>query len=186
MENKELIDKFLLENSEFERIEIEHNIPTFYFKDNPSEPWSSSGFEPSEIKTKLKSLEDDVAFNSILKHKGVIMMDFPYKHFEKVKDLLYYDGPILSEFRKADRIILYNWVDCSSWSNRWMIWEVTEQELSKYLSNGKSLLDLITENKDGWVVLTDLDSDAEPLETRLVKLSEVPEEYLPGVDSFHE
>ena len=53
------------------------------------------------------------------------------------------------------------------------------------MNSQKSLFDLIKENKDGYVVFTDIDDDLNRTNCRMVGIAEVPDEYLPDSDSFY-
>lgn len=62
-------------------------------------------------------------------------------------DLLYYEGPIISLFRKNNKYYLFNWLERKeNHYNLWIVAKISEMELVKYLSSEKTLLDICIDN----------------------------------------
>src|SRR5688572_17020448 len=58
----------------------------------------------------------------------------PFRGLKKVADLIYFDGPILSHFKdEFNKDLLFYWVDYNNEVNRWIVIQINEHLLSKYL-----------------------------------------------------
>src|SRR5690554_3199593 len=58
-------------------------------------------------------------------------------------DLVYYDGPLVSLFKKEDDDFIFFWVDCDRSHHRWVVAPAPREQLKGYLNRDISLLDLI-------------------------------------------
>ncbi len=108
---------------------------------------------------------------------------FPFAYYEKVGDLIEYEGAILSHFQRGDLHALYYWVDYNKDYNRWLCFDVTAWKLHKYLTGEVSLRDLVLNNKE--VYLTDIDKDVNFTNFQSIESSQFPEGYLPEQDTFY-
>jgi hypothetical protein len=62
----------------------------------------------------------------------------------KIKDLIYFDGPLLSHFETIyNENFLFYWVDANQDFNRWLIFRTSEKLLDKYIEKKKSLFELM-------------------------------------------
>lgn len=102
----------------------------------------------------------------------------------KIDDLLYYDGPLVSWFKRGKQNFIYSWCDNSDRANRWMVFEITDENINN-LNNGKiDLLTAIKENPQKQVLILDLDDCSFPHKAVYLKLEDIPENYLPKTGSF--
>ena len=104
-----------------------------------------------------------VDVNSILTHK-------------RTGDLMYYDGPLLTHFVDENNIdYLYDWVDCDSIHNRWLIQQTPKESLLKYLSgqiSNEEYMKLTTK-----LYLLDIDKDVNKTGLYLVEYDELTDDY---------
>lgn len=102
----------------------------------------------------------------------------------KVRDLIYYDGPLLSLFvDESGQSYLYNWCDCDAQCNRWLVFAVAPAALEAYEGGQKSLRSLI-EEAPAWFVV-DMDTNAAVQRVWQVQASNLPSSYWPDPDSFY-
>jgi hypothetical protein len=103
-----------------------------------------------------------------------------------IEDLSYYDGPLLSLFRtKAGDIILFSWVDCDESANRWLVFEVSKDQLDAYLTGEIPLRTLMERPKHNSLCVLDLGDDANYATGKRITPDGIPTEYLPAIDSFY-
>jgi hypothetical protein len=97
-------------------------------------------------------------------------------------DLIAFDGPLLSLFRREDGIdSLFVWLDCNSKSHRWAVIDISRDCLSDYLTQRMTLLAVF--QKSSSVIVFDQYQGGRYnfIETVWTKL---PKIYLPTDDSF--
>jgi hypothetical protein len=117
---------------------------------------------------------------------GILLSEFPYKELNKVSDLLYYDGTLLSHFKdNYDHNFLFIWEDSDSESNRWLIVELTEYELFQYIKGKINLNDLVVKTKSKFHYFVDITTKLEYINTQIIEPRNIPEEYIPDKDSFY-
>jgi hypothetical protein len=109
---------------------------------------------------------------------------FPYANFKKVSDLINHDGPILSHFSDGKRHLLYLWIDNDEIFNRWLIFEVDKNSLLNYLYKNTSLLDLILNNKQEFLLISDINGSLEYEFNNLIEKVKLPQVYLPTENSY--
>lgn len=98
----------------------------------------------------------------------------------KMGDLLYHEGPLLSHFvdeENPSNQYFYKWSDCDDTVHRWMIFKVTERDLSDFFQHKTTLLDIIRHNT--FVYFVDLESDLTARQVMLVATANIPPKYLP-------
>ena len=117
--------------------------------------------------------------------KGRKMYELPKDGLFKVGDLVNYEGPLMSLFsnNKGD-LYIYDWSDCDDDSHRWLVYQVTLNQLRNYLNGHLTHYQLIMSNSVVFVV--DLDSDAKPHNITLLATIDIPLDYLPDKDVLHE
>lgn len=105
----------------------------------------------------------------------------------KVSDLIYFDGPFLSHYvhKSGDNYLSY-WVDCDDEFQRWLVFRVGITSLQKYVDKKMSLLDVIRQLDDGFVYLVDVDVDGQTTTPEILFLNQLPDDYLPEVDSYYD
>ena len=114
-------------------------------------------------------------------------IEFDFKGFRRIADLIYFDGPFLSHYvsEKGDDYLFY-WVDSDENDNRWLVVRVNIANLQKYIGREMSLRDLIATPNDGYLYMVDVDDAVRYHNVKLVQPSALPEEYLPEEDSLYE
>lgn len=114
-------------------------------------------------------------------------IQFDFSTFQKISDLIYFDGPLLSHYvsGKGDDYLFY-WVDNDVQNNRWLALRVNMTNLQKYTSKLLTLRELIENPNDGYVYCFDIDNDLHYHNIHLVQPSDLPEDYLPEEDSYYE
>ena len=104
----------------------------------------------------------------------------------RVDDLIYFDGPLLSTYKKEDgSLFLILWVDNTATDNRWCVIPVEDETLTSFLDKEITLRDVI--NKTENVIFKDLYSEGNELLEREVKkvlVKDIPEEYMPTNESY--
>ena len=98
-------------------------------------------------------------------------------------DLVYYDGPFISLYRRENGPdALYFWVDNDSYNNRWATIELSRLDLQKYLKSEISLLSIIQSSEICYIFNT----GPKGRKGKISKLPShlFPQEYLPDQDSY--
>jgi len=104
---------------------------------------------------------------------------------QHVRDLEYFDGPLLAEFRGPDNAVyLYYWCDRDEQANRWLVMSVPRHELAAYLARERPLRSLI-QKEGGFLFVVDVDDALQDSGVWLIQSSDLPEEYLPSQESFY-
>ncbi len=120
------------------------------------------------------------------KVKGILIKSDWLKGLVKVSDLIYYNGPLLSHFQSlSGEDYLFYWVDTDSSFNRWLIINISIEKLQDYLNRKISLYQLITELDSGLVYKVDIDKDIQYHNFELLYIHELPETYLPNINSLY-
>ena len=114
---------------------------------------------------------------TLIKHLG----------FEPIKqgDFIYHEGPLLSHFVDKNNLsdnYLYRWVDFNDDSHRWLIFRLSDTDLSAFFKGQSSLRQLISKNS--FVYLLDLDAQLNKIQILLVSSNDLPDAYLPQINSF--
>ena len=113
-------------------------------------------------------------------------ISFEFDNLIQMSDLIYYDGPLLSHFvSKAGDDYLFYWVDVDEEFNRWMFFRTNTTIIQSYLDKKISLRDIILGLNERFVYIVEVDDDSNFLNTRIVSLSSLPEEYLPTQHSYY-
>lgn len=118
--------------------------------------------------------------------KGIALSEFPFKELDKVADLIYFDGPLLSLFKngKGDQYFFY-WCDNNEDANRWLVYRVTDHEVAAYLSKRISLRDILLHPSDSLIFSVDIDDDLNYKNPLLLKPNDLPPSYIPSVNSTY-
>jgi hypothetical protein len=97
-------------------------------------------------------------------------------------DLVNFDGPLVSLFKKGDDDFLFIWVDCDSWRNRWVALPLERDDLQDYLTQKTSLFKIF--NKADLVLVFESTKSAQKRNYRFIAPHLLPQSYLPDSDSF--
>lgn len=119
---------------------------------------------------------------------GVDLPSLPISGLKHVRDLVYFDGPLLSQYAHSNGDdYLHYWCDCDNDANRWMVLRVSEASVLR-LVNRLVPLDYVIpkECKDDFVYFFDQGPDGEIKEVKLVAASKIPEEYVPEPGAYLE
>lgn len=104
----------------------------------------------------------------------------------KIKDLIFFNGPLLSHFESSYKEnFLFYWVDADDIFNRWLIFRTTEELIDDYIEKRKSLFELITNPDNGNLYKVDIDNDSVYNNLALVALNDLPNSYLPEKHSYY-
>ncbi|MCQ8870100.1 hypothetical protein [Vibrio splendidus] len=114
---------------------------------------------------------------------GQALDNLPLGELTWKRDLLYFEGPLLSEFvSDKNECYLKYWCDCDSQYNRWMLFKVKEQDRLRLVLGEKSLLQVIESQPDHYVFISDEGTNQSIYS--LLNSQSIPEQYLPEPDSF--
>ena len=117
--------------------------------------------------------------------KGQKLGMLPFKGLKKISDLIFYDGPILSHFQdEFGSDILFYWVDYDNNYNRWLVVQITKDQLNEYLILKKSLRDLINAPFNNSLYFIEISDILKFDNAFLVYKGDLPKSYLPEIDSF--
>lgn len=104
----------------------------------------------------------------------------------KIKDLIYFDGPLLSHFESIYKEnFLFYWVDSNHKFNRWLIFRTTNQHITDYVDKKISLFDLISDENNGNLYKVDIDNNLEYNNLSIIVFNDIPDSYLPEKNSFY-
>lgn len=100
--------------------------------------------------------------------------------FEWVRDIQYFEGPLLSEYKtKTNEIYALHWCDCSNESQRWLAVRVTKRSLLELTAGLISIYELLKErSQDRNPLLLDFKNN-EIVSSQWVQFKDLPKEYLP-------
>jgi hypothetical protein len=110
----------------------------------------------------------------------------PFDELRHVRDLVYFDGPLLSQFvhPNGDNY-LYYWCDCDDTANRWMVLRVAESDILRIENLSVPVSTVIPgRSKDGFVYFVDLDSEGTVIGSVLCGPAAIPDDYLPALESY--
>lgn len=115
--------------------------------------------------------------------KGNILDSLPISTLIWKRDLIYFEGPLLSEFSSiTGEVYLKYWCDCNDEFNRWMFFKIKEQDRLRLVLGEKSIYEVITHQPDSFVFFSDENSNDSLY--KMVMATEIPESYIPEKDSF--
>jgi hypothetical protein len=105
---------------------------------------------------------------------------------QKIGDLIYHEGPLLSLFldrNNPDIYYLYKWADCDERTNRWLVLQLNSINLRSFFYKEISLRTLLLNSPLTYVLALD-DSLAE-VDIMICATADLPESYLPKENSFY-
>ena len=105
---------------------------------------------------------------------GETLPDLPMT-LVKVRDLVSYEGPLLSEFKDAqtDEPYLFHWIDVGLTSHRWLVYPCPKEKIEAFLAK-KCRQPHLLPPEHILVYLVDLTGEAEVEWVGRLLLSEVP------------
>jgi hypothetical protein len=122
--------------------------------------------------------------------KGVKIPRFTLNQVEKVADLIFFDGPLLSWFKNEnDQDFLFYWVDSDEQHNRWLVFRTSNEHIENYIRRKETLLYTLTNPVDGFLYSVDIVTHNNQLlyeNTHIIIPSMLPDSYLPDLGSYYE
>ncbi|QIJ05521.1 hypothetical protein [Shewanella chilikensis] len=114
---------------------------------------------------------------------GHILNSLPLGDLTWKRDLIYFEGPLLSEFvSERGEIFLKYWCDCDNQYNRWIYFKIKEQDRLRLVQGEISLYQVMRDQPDSYFFFADENESSGYF--KLVPESQVPNEYFPEEDSF--
>ncbi len=104
---------------------------------------------------------------------------------QKIGDLIYHEGPLLSLFLDRDNpdtYYIYKWVDCNQKYNRWLISTTNITNLRSFFSKEFSLKELFLKNPVCFLI--EIDHQLNTANSRVCSIHALPDGYFPGEKSF--
>jgi hypothetical protein len=105
---------------------------------------------------------------------------------QKIGDLIYHEGPLLSLFidrNNPDIYYLYKWADCDEKTNRWLVLQLNTVDLRSFFYKEISLRTLLLKSPVTYVL--SLDDNLTETNIMVCSTSDLPKEYLPKENSFY-
>jgi len=108
------------------------------------------------------------------------LKEFPYSNLEKIGDLIYFEGSILSHFTdESGQNLLFYWVDTDALYNRWLVIKVIEDDLIDYLNKLITLNDILNKSNKDFVLVVDVDENAVFKNTFICSTNKLEKKYIP-------
>lgn len=118
--------------------------------------------------------------------EGVVLKKLTFDLI-KIDDLIFFEGPVLSYFKdKNNKDYFMRWIEMDDQCNRWMLFQVSKENILEHLNGHVTLLSLINQVASGIVYFIDIDSHIEFNQIKSVEVSKIPSSYLPGEQSYFE
>ena len=119
----------------------------------------------------------------MLEIKGEYLSDSSFDDLQLVYDILYYDGQLLSLYKSLENhLYLVVFIDVDKDFNRWLLIQITPFLLNQFSIENISLRNLIISNK--YAYMFDTDNNLEKRNIKKIRTMDLPEDYLPTIDSF--
>jgi len=119
--------------------------------------------------------------------KGENIGALPFKKLKKITDLINFEGPVLSHFKdEYGKNILFYWVDNDDKLNRWIIFQITEQQLYGYLLKKDSLRDIFEYPFNDIFYTVDIGDKLEYTNINQIFKDSLNNEYLPESTSIYD
>jgi hypothetical protein len=117
---------------------------------------------------------------------GYSLENFPL-NLRDIVDLIYFEGPLLTLFENEyGDSYLYYWCDIDEQCNRWLVFRVTKKTLRFYITQKLTLRELILNPVDGFLYSIELDDDLQDRHTYLIQPQNLPQKYIPAIDSYYD
>ncbi|MCW5804381.1 MAG: hypothetical protein KIT31_18570 [Deltaproteobacteria bacterium] len=102
--------------------------------------------------------------------------------FKHVRDVEFFDGPLVTEFVADEEPYLFIWRDRDSRYHRWLAIKVTTRDVALYEAGRATLYGLIERSTSGYLV--DVDAQGAFTHWYAIAFEHLPDEYRPEPDSF--
>lgn len=113
--------------------------------------------------------------------EGIKLSNLPSLELRRVRDLAYFDGPLLVEFKNqhGDHYLSY-WCDCGGELNRWMLFRVKVVNILRLVQQAVPLDYIIPAAcQDGFVYFVDRNDLGKIGAVFITPVTSIPEEYVP-------
>lgn len=113
-------------------------------------------------------------------------VDLPFTDLTLVADLIEYEGPLLCWLQRPNGDqYFYNWFDSDDTGNRWMLVQLTDDQVMAYIKGKLSLFQVLSKPEQPFCYLCDVDDAGDLLSCQLTMVDQIPADYLPDPDSFY-
>lgn len=114
---------------------------------------------------------------------GEILESLPLGDLRWKRDLVYFDGPLLSEYdtEKGETYLKY-WCDCNKTHNRWLYFKIKEQDRLRLVYGDKSIKEVMVNQPDLFFFLADEGTVGNRYQ--MVEGTNLPPDYYPTDDSY--
>lgn len=110
----------------------------------------------------------------------------PFQGLKKVADLIEFEGPVLTHFKdEQGNNIFFYWVDYDNTHNRWLVFQVSNEQFDGYLSRKFSLKQVISEPVNGSLYTVDIDDMVGFHNVTKICKTDLDENYMPEEKSFY-
>jgi hypothetical protein len=97
-------------------------------------------------------------------------------------DLISYDGPVVSLFKKEDDDFIFLWVDCDEYHNRWIVAPTSRETLKAYLNQATTLRHVILDAN--LLLAFETTKTAQRRNFRYLAPGNLPDAYMPTEESY--
>jgi predicted RNase H-like HicB family nuclease len=119
------------------------------------------------------------------KISGNKVENLPFGKLTKVSDLIYYEGPILTHFTSENGDnLLFHWIDYDENVNRWLVLQVTENELFDFIRNEQNLNGILANTLNSFVFIVDIASNSKFENIVFVLTKLLDSAYVPDNESY--
>jgi len=118
---------------------------------------------------------------------GIEIPDF--KSFDKIRDLIWFDGPLVSHFTSPDNTAyVFYWSDLDSDKgiDRWIITPVNEYLIDRYIERHITLKELMLKTLNGIAFSAEIDKDDNYFDVYAFSIHTIDPAYLPEDDTYNE
>jgi hypothetical protein len=118
---------------------------------------------------------------------GIKIPDF--KKFEKIRDLIWFDGPLVSHFispEDTDYVFYWSDLDKDKGIDKWIITPVNEHTIERYIERQVTLKDLMLGTLNGIAFSADVDKNHNYCEVYAFSIDTIDPSYLPEDDTYND
>ncbi|OZV69726.1 hypothetical protein [Winogradskyella aurantia] len=118
--------------------------------------------------------------NQDLRHiKGFKIETLPFE-LEKVGDLMYFDGSLMSVYKDINNNpFIFDWVDSNEEFNRWLVYQINSTSLNSYIIGESTHYNLLNNPLNSIVFVLDKDNENVIRNCQVCSPNNLPYDYLP-------
>jgi hypothetical protein len=118
--------------------------------------------------------------NQDLRHiKGFKIETLPFE-LEKVGDLMYFDGSLMSVYKDINNNpFIFDWVDSNKEFNRWLVYQINSTSLNSYIIGESTHYNLLNNPLNSIVFVLDKDNENVIRNCQVCSPNNLPYDYLP-------